>query len=227
MSNTKTAAAKLAEGLGADEVDQVDEKDTEKGPQDVEETTETPEVPETPETPEAPEEPAQDALTKPDGTPFTKTDLDGLQTALRAARKDAREALAEVATLKTKTGDRSVEQIEQEAATVAESTWKPRLVRQAARAAFAEAGLALPAGRETEAVARAVRLLDVDSLTVDDEGTVVGLAEQVDSLRSDFPDLFAGVANRRPPAINAGDRPAGAKPPVSVADRLAAQLTGR
>ncbi|HLU29973.1 MAG TPA: phage scaffolding protein [Glycomyces sp.] len=163
-------------------------------------------------------------LVKADGTPYTKADIDGLQTALKAARKDARELKAQLDELKAKGGDRPLDEVVAEAESSATAKWKPLMVRAAARAAFAEAGLALPEGRQEEAFQRAVRLLDEDALTISEDGLVEGLAEQVESIRKDFPDLFTTA---RRPRIQAADRPAGPKPAPTAADRLAELLAGR
>lgn len=167
-------------------------------------------------------------LTKPDGSPFTRTDLTALQTALKAARKEARDAQGEVATVRAKTGDRTIEQIETEAATAAELTWKPRLVAASARAELRGAGLALPEGREAETIARAIRLLDVDALTVGEDGAVDGLADQIEGLRVDFPALFEQTAPRRVTsrAVNGADRQTGGSTPKTAAELIAASLIG-
>jgi hypothetical protein len=192
-------------------------EDTGNGSEDTEKGSETP-----------PEKPADDPapLVKDDGTPYTRADVDGLQTALKAARKEARDHKAALDALKAKGGDRPLDEVVAEVETTAAAKWKPLMVRAAARAAFAEAGLSLPEGRQEEALARAVRLLDEDTLTISDAGTVEGLAEQVESIRSDFPDLFSTAPQRRP-RIQAADRQGAAKPPASAADRLAAALLGR
>lgn len=171
---------------------------------------------------------APEKLTKADGSPFTASDLTALNTALKAARKEARDALGEVATLKTKTGDRTVEQIEAEAATAAELTWKPRLIAASARSELRAAGLGLPEGRETEAMARAVRLLDVDALKIGEDGSVEGLAEQIDSLRVDFPSLFDAAVPRRTPsrAVNGADRSTSGAAQKTAAELIAARLIG-
>lgn len=175
----------------------------------------------------APAETAQDEpspLVKDDGSPFTRADLDAIQTALRAARKDAKDAKKALADLQAKGGDRPLDEVVADAEQTAAAKWKPLMVRAAARAAFAEAGLSLPKGRADEALARAVRLLDEDTLTITDGGLVEGLTEQVEAIRADFPDLFTTAVRR--PRVDAGDKPAPGKAPQSAADRLAARLLG-
>jgi hypothetical protein len=66
----------------------------------------------------------------------------------------------------------------------AESKWKPRLVGASAKAELAAAGFS---GKNPGAM---VKLLDLDALTVDDDGQVVGLAAEIKRLKSEFPELF-------------------------------------
>jgi hypothetical protein len=95
-------------------------------------------------------------------------------------------------------------------------------VRSAARAAFIEAGLQ---GVTADRVAKLVRMLDLDALDVDDAGEVTGLAEQVASVKADYPELFK-VAEKRPPRLNTGDRPSTNGQPKRSADLIAAQVFG-
>jgi hypothetical protein len=166
-------------------------------------------------------------LLKADGKPFGQSDLDALNTALKAARADAKAATSQLAAVKAAGGDRDPAEVVAETTASVEGVWKPRLVKSAARAALTAAGLALPEGREAEVMARAIRLLDEDALTITDDGDVEGLAEQVESLRTDFPDLF--VASRRASrAVRPADRPGTPAPPKSTAELLAAQhINGR
>lgn len=161
-----------------------------------------------------------------DGKPFTRADHKALNTALKAARKEARDTAAELTRLRDTTGGKDAAQLVADAEQRASEKFKPLMVKAAARAAFTEAGLVLPAGRADEVYARAVRLLDADTLTITADGLVEGLAEQVEGIRADFPDLFAGAA-RRAPRISAADKPGGAVAPKTSAERLAAQLLGQ
>lgn len=164
--------------------------------------------------------------TRDDGKPFTRKDHTALRDSLKAARKEAREATAELAKARQATDGKDVAEVVAEADTRAEAKFKPLMVKAAARAAFVESGLVLPAGRESEVLARAIRLLDADALTISDEGNVVGLDEQVASVRDDFPDLFA-QARRSTPRVAAADRSSSPTPPKGAAARLAEGLIGR
>lgn len=143
-----------------------------------------------------------------DGKPVTAADWSALREALTKARKDARTAKRDS---KSGAGGTSgdadsgksapnAEEIRNQAETAAAAKWKPTVVRTAARAAFAEAGLVAGKGGDA-ALKRAIRLLDLEDLDVDEDGNVDGLDEQIDEIKGEFPELF--VARR------SGGRPNG------------------
>ncbi len=138
-------------------------------------------------------------LLKDDGTPFTKADLDALNAALTKARREARAAkrgkTAEPAD-KPDADKPDVDKAVADATAAAESRWKPRVVRNAARGAFIEAGLVLPKDNADGALARVVKLLDLDDLEITDDGEVDGLREQVEEIKVDFPHLFTTTTGR-------------------------------
>ncbi|MGW6912584.1 phage scaffolding protein [Kitasatospora sp. NPDC054939] len=107
-----------------------------------------------------------------------------------------------------------------EAAEAVEERWKPRIINQAARAALAEAGVA-------GSPARLLKLLDLDALSVDDDGDVIGLDSEIDRLKEEYAELFSRPEPAKPRA-----RPTGAQKPVSVGkpksswDQHAARLRG-
>lgn len=155
-------------------------------------------------------------LVKADGSPFTQGDLDALNEALRKARRDAR------ATKRTAPTDADVpdtDQVARDATAAAEAKFKPVVIKAAARAAFAEAGLVKP-----DAVDKAIRLLDLDDIDVTPEGEVSGIDDQIADLKRDFPELFAVRTQRT--KVDGADRngPGGAK--KSTAEQIAAALIG-
>ncbi len=212
LTDAVKATAKPVEKATADQAPAAEEATTEEG-----------------QTAPAPDPDPTDDDTAPavrdDGKPFTRKDHAALTEALGKARKDAREQKAEAARLTAAAGGKDVASVVAEADTRAMEKFKPLMVKAAARSAFTEAGLTLPAGRADEVFARVVKLLDSEALTITDDGLVEGLAEQVEAIRADFPDLFAGSAPRRAPRIPAADRP-GSTPPKTSAERLAASLIG-
>lgn len=98
------------------------------------------------------------------------------------------------------------------------------LVKTAARTAFVEAGLVLPKGNSDSAMARVVKLLDLDDLQITDDGQIDGLREQVEEIRGDFPELF-GTTNghRRVGRVDGADR-SGTPTPKTAVERLTAQI---
>lgn len=163
----------------------------------------------------APEGDAQEAANPPvkdDGSPWTAEDISGLQAALKAARQEARAAK------RGKTDPPAEGQDPDALKAEADGRWKPIVVRQAARAAFAEAGL--QAG--DDALGRVLRMIDLDDLDVADDGAVDGLADQVAEIKEQFPALFA-PAKPRPGRIDGAGKPAD-KTPKTAAERIAAQL---
>lgn len=218
------AAEKVAEELTGDAVPETPETP------EVQDTPEKPDTQEKAETPEPEVKPDEvevvEKLTKDDGTPFTKADLKGLNEALKAARKEARDHKRDLDQLREAAGGKTLAEVQRDAVEAAEEKFKPLMVRAAARAQFAEAGLSLPEDRADTAFARAVKLLDLDALKISDDGMVDGLAEQVEAIRADFPDLFTGSRGRAP-RVQAAERQGNPKPPASAAEKIAASLLRR
>jgi hypothetical protein len=118
-----------------------------------------------------------------------------------------------------------------EAAEKAEARYKPIVVKKAARAALIQAGAtAAVEGDKEKSEARLTRLLkliDVSDLSIEDDGEVLGLDEQVESLRADYPELFdAQVRKTKVRPTGAPRQPAPEKP-KSTAELHAARLLGR
>lgn len=125
----------------------------------------------------------------PEWTPPTQQDWDNVQLALKKARQDARAARKVVKPEGEDAPD--VDKAVAAASEAAGAKYKPMVVKAHARAAFAEAGLVMPKGKTDTALARVLRLLDMADIDVDDDGEVSGLSEQIDDIKSDFPELFA------------------------------------
>lgn len=108
--------------------------------------------------------------------------------------------------------------------TEVETKWATRFKSTAARAALAEAGV------PSEKLTRALKLIDMDALEVDDDGDVDGLDGEVDSLRESFAELFPVKQEPGARRAVAGKVKVGggqtAEPKKSSADKLAASLLG-
>ncbi|MBJ7479706.1 phage scaffolding protein [Rhodococcus sp. (in: high G+C Gram-positive bacteria)] len=61
------------------------------------------------------------------------------------------------------------------------------------------------------------KLLDLDQIELDDEGNVTGLDEQIETVKSEFPELFE--TKRSVPKVDAADKPA-IKRQLTTAERL-------
>lgn len=61
------------------------------------------------------------------------------------------------------------------------------------------------------------KLLDLDQIELDDEGNVTGLDEQIETVKSEFPEFFE--TKRSVPKVDAADKPA-IKRPLTSAERL-------
>lgn len=166
------------------------------------------------------QEDAAAAATKDDGSPVTAADWVALNEALRKARKDAREAKRAKPQEPTSEAP-DVDKVKAEAIAEAAAQWKPRVVKQAARSAFLEAGLVLPKDNADAAMSRALKLLEMDDLDITDDGQVDGLREQVDEIKRDFPELFA-APRTRPGRIDSADKAGQTNgKPRSTADHIA------
>jgi len=101
-------------------------------------------------------------------------------------------------------------------------------VNQAARAALASSGV------QTNNVGRLVKLLDLEDIQIDDNGEITdGLDEQIESLKSELPQLFRPAEPVKPkprrapaPRVQSSGREQVEDEPGSSADRMARQILG-
>lgn len=90
-------------------------------------------------------------------------------------------------------------------------------VREAAVTSLVAAGVSLPDDpkKRTKAVAKLVKLLDLDEVTVDGDD-IEGLDEQVEQMAKDYPALFTAASSseggKKPPRRRVGGAPNGADP---------------
>lgn len=170
-----------------------------------------------------PEPPKPDAKKDPALTK-AEVELAKLRAALKKSNDDAKRhrlALKERED-RDRANEGDLDKALREAREEAENTWKPRIVSQAARAALAEAGVA--GGPD-----RVLRLLDTQSLSVDDDGDVIGLDSEIDRLRAEYPEFFTKPEAEKP---KAKPRPTGApkaaapEKPKNSWDQHAARVLG-
>jgi hypothetical protein len=186
-----------------------------------------------------------------DAEPGGDDEKEKLREALRKANGEARKYRLQVREMQAKAAEAAVEEVEEEAAqTGAEVT--PAQLKRAVDKAKADATKAaeikyrkvavnaaaqsefVKAGAKAANVAKLVRLLDVDDVDIDAEtGEVTGgLAEQIDALKDEFPELFtpaeAAKPAKRAPVKRAAAAPRQEAEPqaLSSAEKIAQQLLG-
>jgi hypothetical protein len=105
--------------------------------------------------------------------------------------------------------------------------YKPLIVEKTARADLIAAGV------KPDGVKRMIRLMNLGEIEVTDDGEVTGLDEQIEELKTDFPELFGQPEQERKPELRRGSRaadgadkkPAPKKEPTAT-ERQAAALLG-
>ena len=220
-----------------------DEPDTEV-PDEEPETDEEPEggdEPEAEDTPK-PKPPAKKADDKPDDyAPPSKDEWARTQAALKKANEDAKRHRLRNKELEEKArGDETEhEKALREAREEGEKRYRTPLVRTAVRGALVEAGaLAFleeekdPKSEEAQKkassrMARLMKLVDFDSLDVDEDGSVSGLEAAVAELTRDLPDLFATPVRKPKIKMTGAPRQPAPEKPKSTAELHAARLLGR
>lgn len=185
----------------------------------------TPEVPEEADTAEvdATTEGTQD---QPEWAPPTREEWDALQTKLKKSNEDAKRN-RRLRTELEQQHETDAEKAAREAEESAAAKYKPLAVKSAAKAAFIEAGA------NTARFERLFKLLDLDRIEFDGDD-MTGLAEQVDELKADVPELFTArrspdeddldVKPKPPKVTAAGRRPAAQS--LTPGDIVARQVFG-
>jgi hypothetical protein len=132
---------------------------------------------------------------------------------------------------KYKEQETETEKAVREAEEKAEARYKPIAVRKAVRAALVEAGATAATDgdkEKTEArIARLMKLIDVGDLSIDDDGEVLGVDEQIDGLRADYPELFEPAAKKPKVRPTGAPKPAAVEKPKTTAEIHAARILGR
>ncbi|MCX4704352.1 phage scaffolding protein [Streptomyces sp. NBC_01373] len=172
-----------------------------------------------------PKPPADKKPDATDGDPFTppsEAEWRKTQAALKKANEDAKRNRFRAKELEeqTRANETDHEKALREAREEGEKRFRAPLVKAAARAALSEAGL----GGSTD---RVMRLLDLDALTVDDDGDVVGLDGEVARVKDEYPEFFQTEKPRPRARPTAADRKPVEEKPRSSAERHAMKVLGR
>ncbi len=159
-------------------------------------------------------EDAAGPLLKADGTPYTMKDIAGYQEALKKARREARAAKRQDAIAEER-GTKSAEDIEKEITQRVESKYRPMLINAAARDALMRANI------KPERLAKALKNIEHDDLTLNEDGSVDGLDEQIEELKDEIPEWFP--RRRTAPTVDAADRPGDGNRKTKSASELQAE----
>jgi hypothetical protein len=159
--------------------------------------------------------------TKKTESGITQADIDALREAQakrnaehRAEVRKLRAQLREIKTAGQKTDagtDEAATKAIEEAQAAAERRYKPIAIRNAAKAQFLEAGLN---DLSDSRMRKLIRMLDMDDIEVDEDGEVVGLDDQIDAIKEDWPELF-----RKPETESVDNKPRIRAPKGDAADK--------
>lgn len=220
------------DGPGVEVPDEEPEAEPEPDDAAEEEPEETPK----PKPPAKKSDPAEEEFKPPSKDEWART-----QAALKKANEDAKRHRLRNKELEEKArGDETEhEKALREAREEGEKRYRTPLVRTAVRGALVEAGaLAFlqdekdPASESARdkgesRLKRLLKLVDLDGLDVDEDGTVSGLDAAVDELRRDYPELFAAPERKPKPRPTGAPRQPAPNKPRSTAEIHAARLLGK
>lgn len=141
----------------------------------------------------------------------TDTEVEKIRLALAKANKEAAKYRHELKQLKTQ-NESDTDKVNREAVEAVTAKWQKVFVQSEAKAQLAQMGL-------TAGADRFVKMIDFDEVTVDDDGQVDGLNEQLLIIKADFPEVF----KKRVPKVDQGQKPQ-VDQGTSSAHKLLAQL---
>lgn len=139
-----------------------------------------------------------------------------VQRALKRANKEAENLRRNTETVDDAAKEENEKKVRDAAVKESDARWKPIVVKQAARAALAEAGLVKNPNR-------LLRMLDMDDIDVSDDGEIDGLDEQIRDFKKEFPEFFG---RRSPKDVDGGDKGSRTGKAQGSAGLIARALTG-
>ena len=188
---------------GEDEEDDGSEEEGEDGDGDEDETPPKPKAPAKKVAPQ--KAPAKKLIPK---APANATKEQRLARSVKIERDRALTAEKQLKALRAK-NETEAETRAREANETAEARYKPVAVKAAARSALVEAKIKGDPGR-------AVRLMDLAAIDIDEDGEAIGIEDQIEIIKADFPEMFesdddeqekAPPRKKAPAKVNAGNRP--------------------
>ncbi|MFE7237191.1 hypothetical protein [Streptomyces sp. NPDC057580] len=171
-----------------------------------------------PKPPAKPEAPAVEEFTPPSEVEWRK-----IQAALKKANDDGKRHRLRNKELeeKTRTNETDHEKALREAEERGESRYRAPLIRTAALAALTDAGAS---GSKN----RFLKDLDMDSLSVNEDGEIIGLEAEIDRIKAEFPECFQTATKAKPKVRpTAADRKPAEEKPKSSAEQHAMRVLGR
>jgi hypothetical protein len=114
-----------------------------------------------------------------------------------------------------------LDDIRTETETATRGEMLPVVIKHAATSALRDAGFDFPDDKDARAakLKRALKLMDVEDVEIDDDGEVLGLEDAIDELKEEFPELFAkpsGTRQRkRPGNVSGNGKPVNRKKSVT------------
>lgn len=146
---------------------------------------------------------------------------DNIKEILKKNRKAVREAEARANAAEKALAEKD-NTGEETPASESDDRFKKLYLNNSAKNALKDAGFA----NGTE---RFLKMLDLDSVEVDEDGNITGLEDQIDSIKDEFKDLIAPKATVKKalPKTDAAGRKETPAPRKSSADLIADRLTGK
>jgi len=164
---------------------------------------------------------------KPDEKPVSRSELRKVIADRDTAKKALRDLRRELDEMR-RANETADETARREAAEAAQKAADAKYKPISARAALLEAGV------KPSRVKGALKLLDMDEIEIDADGEVTGLDSQVDSLREEWPELFADVEAERKPEVkrpargaDGADKKAPPKKELTASEKQALRLLGK
>lgn len=155
-------------------------------------------------------------------TPPSEEEWRRTQAALKKSNEDGKRHRLRNKELEdaARAGETEHEKALREAREEGEKRYRAPLVKAAARAALSEAGL-------SGSTDRVMRLLDLEALSVDDGGDVIGVDGEVARIKQEYPEFFQTAKPKPKPRPTAADRQPAEEKPRSSAERHAMKVLGR